>query len=123
MKAKYRFQWYQDIYNSMPKILGAAREAAKKLGLDKLKGKIGLYPGSSSCPGPLPNYVLDAIIKANQTPILPMREVEDNLRELIKDIYGDDYDAAVTNTCEAALRVCFETLFAPPTLRKGDAQP
>ena len=50
-----------------------------------------------------------------------MREIEDELRELIKDIYGDEYDAAVTNTCEAAMRVCFETLFAPPTLRKGDA--
>jgi hypothetical protein len=121
MKAKYRFQWYQDIYNSMPKILGEAQEAAKELGLDKLKDKIGLYSGSSSCPGPLPNYVLDAIIRANQTPVLPMRKVEDNLRELIKDIYGDDYDSAVTNTCESALRVCFETLFAPPTLRKGDA--
>ena len=121
MKPKYRFQWYQEIYNNLPKILEEAGKAAKELGLDKLKNKIGLYPGSSSCPGSLPKYVLDAIIKANQTPVLPVREVEDELREVIKDIYGDEYDAAVTNTCEAALRVCFETLFAPPTLRKGDA--
>lgn len=121
MKPKYRFQWYQEIYNNLPKILEEAGKAAKELGLDKLKNKIGLYPGSSSCPGPQPKYVLDAIIKANQIPVLPMREVEDELREVIKDIYGDEYDAAVTNTCEAALRVCFETLFAPPTMRKGDA--
>ncbi|TET69949.1 MAG: hypothetical protein E3J44_06900 [Candidatus Aminicenantes bacterium] len=121
MKPKYRFQWYQEIYNNLPKILEEAGKAAKELGLDKLKNKIGLYPGSSSCPGSLPKYVLDAIIKANQIPVLPVREVEDELREVIKDIYGDEYDAAVTNTCEAALRVCFETLFAPPTLRKGDA--
>ena len=121
MKPKYRFQWYQEIYNNLPKILEEAGKAAKELGLDKLKNKIGLYPGSSSCPGSLPKYVLDAIIKANQIPVLPMREVEDELREVIKDIYGDEYDAAVTNTCEAALRVCFETLFAPPTMRKGDA--
>ena len=121
MKPKYRFQWYQEIYDNLPKILEEAGKAAKELGLDKLKNKIGLYPGSSACPGSLPKYVLDAIIKANQTPVLPMREVEDELREVIKDIYGDEYDAAVTNTCEAALRVCFETLFAPPTLRKGDA--
>ena len=121
MKPKYRFQWYQEIYNNLPKILEEAGKVAKELGLDKLKNKIGLYPGSSSCPGSLPKYVLDAIIKANQIPVLPMREVEDELREVIKDIYGDEYDAAVTNTCEAALRVCFETLFAPPTMRKGDA--
>jgi hypothetical protein len=121
MKPKYRFQWYQEIYDNLPKIIEEAGKAAKELGLDRLKDKIGLYAGSSSCPGSLPKYVLDAIIKANQTPVLPMREVEDELREVIKDIYGDEYDAAVTNTCEAALRVCFETLFAPPTLRKGDA--
>lgn len=121
MKPKYRFQWYQEIYDNLPKILEEAGKTATELGLDKLKNKIGLYAGSSSCPGSLPKYVLDAIIKANQTPVLPMREVEDELREVIKDIFGDEYDAAVTNTCEAALRVCFETLFAPPTLRKGDA--
>jgi hypothetical protein len=121
MNPKYRFQWYQEIYNNLPKILEEAGKAAKEMGLDKLKNRIGLYPGSSACPGSLPKYVLDAIIKANQIPVLPMREVEDELREVIKDIYGDEYDAAVTNTCEAALRVCFETLFAPPTLRKGDA--
>ncbi len=121
MKPKYRFQFYQEIYDNLPKILEEAGKAAKELGLDKLKNRIGLYPGSSACPGPLPKYVLDAIIKANQTPVLPVREVEDELREVIKDIYGDEYDAAVTNTCEAALRVCFETLFAPPTMRKGDA--
>ncbi len=121
MKAKYRYQWYQEIYDNVPKILEEAGRAAKDLGLDKLKDKIGLYPGSSTCPGPQPNYILDAIIKANQVPVLPMRKVEDELREVIKDIFGDEYDGAVTNTCEAALRVCFETLFAPPTLRKGDA--
>jgi hypothetical protein len=121
MRPKYRFQWYQQIYDNLPEIIEEAAKAAKELGLDKLKNKIGLYPGSSACPGSLPEYVLDAIIKANQIPVLPMREVEDELREVIKDIYGDEYDAAVTNTCEAALRVCFETLFAPPALRKGDA--
>ena len=121
MQAKYRYQWYQQIYENIPKILDEARKAAIELGLDKLKDKIGLYPGSSSCPGSLPNYVLDAIVKANQVPVLPMRKVEDELREVIKEVYGDQYDGAVTNTCEAALRVCFETLFAPPTMRKGDA--
>ncbi|MDH5405128.1 MAG: hypothetical protein OEX80_01140 [Candidatus Aminicenantes bacterium] len=121
MKPKYKFQWYQEIYNNIPKIIEEARKAAKELDLDKLKNKIGLYPGSSSCPGSLPSYVLDAIIKANQIPLLPMRKVEDELREVVKDIYGDEYDAAATNTCEAALRVCLEILFAPPTMRKGDA--
>ena len=121
MKRKHRFQWYQEIYQNIPRIREEAQEVGRQLGLHKVKNKIGLYPGFSSCPGSLPKYVLDAMIKANQIPVLPMRKVEDELREIIKDIYGDEYDAAVTNTCEAALRVCFETLLAPPTMRKGDA--
>jgi len=121
MEAKYRYKWYQEIYDNIPKIHAEARKIAAEFGLGKLKDKIGVYPGSSTCPGSLPNYVLDAIIKANQVPVLPMRKVEDELREVIKDVYGDEYDGAATNTCEAALRVCHEILFAPPTMRKGDA--
>jgi len=121
LKTKFKYQWYQEIFNNIPKILEEARKVGKELGLDQLRDRIGLYSGSSSCPGSLPNYVLDAIIKANKIPILPMRRVEDELREVIKDVYGDDYDGAAVNTCESGLRVAFETLFAPPTMRKGDA--
>lgn len=121
MKVKYRFQFYKEIYRNIPKIHQEAREAAKELGLEKLHGKVGLYVGSSSCPGPLPKYVLDAIIEANKVSVYPLSKVEDQIRELVKDIYGDEYDVAVTNTCESALRVSFEALFAPPMMRKGDA--
>ena len=121
MAIKYRYQWYQKIYDSIPKIHEEARKEAVRLGLDKLKNKIGLYSGSSSCPGGLPQFVLDAIIAANKTSVLPMRKVEDELREVIKDVYGDDYDGAAVNTCETALRVCVETLFAPPALRRDSA--
>lgn len=117
----HKFQWYQQIYESTPKIHAAAHKAAEELGLGKATGRTGLFPGTSSCPGSLPNYVLDAIVESNKIPILPLRGLEDELRALVKDVYGDEYDAAVTNSCEAALRVCFETLFAPPTMRKGDA--
>lgn len=121
MKPKFKFQWYQEIYKMIPKIHEEAREAAKELGLEQLRGKIGLYCGSSSSPAALPKYVLDAIIEANKIPVYPLSKVEYELRELVKDLYGDDYDVAVTNTCESALRVSYETLFVPPTMRKGDA--
>ncbi|MFW9991868.1 MAG: hypothetical protein ACFFD4_07390 [Candidatus Odinarchaeota archaeon] len=121
MKARYRYQFYQEINDSFPRIRENARKVAKELGLDKVKaGSFGLYPGSSSCPGPLPNYVLEEIITANKS-VIPMRKIEDELRNVVKDIYGDEYDSATTNTCEAALRVSFETLMAPPMMRKGDA--
>ena len=118
---KYKYQWYQEIYDKIPAIVSDAAKVREELGLSDFKNKFGLYAGSSSCPASLPAYVLDAIVEANEHSILPLRRVEDNLREVVKDLYGDDYDAAVTNTCEAGLRASFETLFAPPTMRKGDA--
>ncbi|MFX0174135.1 MAG: hypothetical protein ACFE9L_19820 [Candidatus Hodarchaeota archaeon] len=121
MKGKHRFQWYQEIYENFPRIRDEARHIAREIGLNKIKEDLfGTYPGSSSCPGPLPNYVLDEIVQANKK-VNPMRKVEDDLRSVIKDIYGDSYDGAVTNTCEAALRMSFETLMTPPILRAGES--
>lgn len=121
MRSNHKFQWYQAIYENFPKIREDARQAAIDIGLNKVtENSFGLYPGSSSCPGPLPSYVLNAIVSANRE-VIPMRRVEDELRNIIKDIYGDDYDAAATNTCEAAIRIAFETLMTPPILRKGDS--
>lgn len=56
MEAKHKFQFHKKIYKNIPKIHEEAREAAKEIGLEKLRGKIGLYVGSSGCPGPLPKY-------------------------------------------------------------------
>lgn len=122
MKKKYRYQWYQDIYENIPKIHEEARKYGDELGIRNLNYDVGLYAGSSSRPGNMPSYVLDEIIAANRSGrTLTLREVEDGVREVVKDVYGDEYDAAVANTCEAALRICFETLCAPPALRRGDA--
>lgn len=121
MDFKYKFQWYQNLYEKIPEIVAVAKQTAADLGIDTYKDKIGLYPGSSSCPGALPYFVMEAIIKANEQSLYPLRKIEDELREIIKDVYGDEFDAAVANTAEAGLRVCLEVLAAPPTMRKGDA--
>lgn len=121
MKPKYKFQWYQQIYTNTPLIHKEARQVAKLIGLDKIRDKVGLYPGSSMCPGPLTKYVMKAVIAANEVPVYPLRKAEDELREVVKDIYGEAYDAAIANTCEAGLRVVYDTLFSPPMMRKGDA--
>ncbi len=118
---KYLFQWYQHLYESLPAIREEARAVGKELGIDPALNEFGLYAGSSACAGPLPRYVLDAIERVNRGRIVPMQHLEDELREIVKDVYGDHYDFAVTNTCESALRVSIETLFAPPILRRGDA--
>lgn len=117
----YRFRWYQQIYDAFPDILAEAREFGMKLKVPEFGRDIGLYAGSSSRPGNLPNYVLEEIIKVNRgQETVPLRKIEDELREVVKDIYGDGYDAAAANTCEAALRITMETLCAPPSMRHGD---
>lgn len=122
MMRKYRYQWYQNIFENTSKIHEEARKYGEELGINNLNADVGLYAGSSSRPGNMPNYVLDEIVAANRgRKTFTLREVEDKVREVIKDVYGDEYDAAVANTCEAALRICFETLCAPPALRRGDA--
>lgn len=118
---KYRFRWYQEIYEAFPSILMEAREFGEKINVSGLGRDVGLYAGSSSRPGNLPDYVLNEIIKANRGgTTFPVRELEDELREVVKDVYGDGYDAAAANTCEAALRISMETLCAPPSMRHGD---
>ena len=122
MEELYRYQWYQKIYELTPKIHEEAKAFAKKIGLDKVKDDIGMYPGSSARPGNLPSYVLDEIIKINRGGKVPgVRGIEDQLRNVIKSIYGDEYDAVAANTCEACLRIAMSTLFQPPTMRLGDA--
>lgn len=121
MGPKYRYQFYQNIFEEIPQIKRDSAIAGEELGLAKLKGRVGLYTGSSSTPAPMAKYALDAIVESNKVPILPIRKIEDKLRMVVKDIWGDDHDAASAATCEGALRICFETLFAPPTMRKGEA--
>ena len=117
----YKFQWYQSIYDSFPGIVEEARRYGEEIGTLKLKQDIGLYAGSSARPGNLPDYVLDAIVEANRGgKTYPVRVIEDELREVVKDVYGDEYDAVAANTCESLLRLTLETLCAPPSMRHGD---
>jgi hypothetical protein len=120
MAQALRHQFYQSILTAIPAIEKEAQAAAKELRLSKYKGRYGTYQGSSSTPGRLPDYVLDAIVTANRDEVAPARRYADGIRELVKHVYGDEYDVCVTNTAEAALRVTYETLMAPPTMRKGE---
>jgi hypothetical protein len=116
----YLHQWYQSLYDAIPDIEREAADFAQAEGLDRFAGAVGTYQGSSGCPARLPDYVMDAIAEANRVDVLPAVQIADEMRVLVKDVYGDEYDVCVTNTAEASLRVAFETLVAPPSMRKGD---
>jgi hypothetical protein len=104
MTQRLRHEFYRDILQAIPAIEADARAEAEKLDLLRHKGRYGTYQGSSSTPGRLPDYVLDAIVAANRDEVVPARRYADAIRELVKHFYGDDYDVCVTNTAEAALR-------------------
>ncbi|WP_375573117.1 hypothetical protein ABWH92_06185 [Ahrensia marina] len=116
----YLHDWYQSLFEQISDIEAEAAAFAEAEGLTAYAGGIGTYQGSSGCPGRLPSYVLDPIVEANKVDVLPAVEIADKMRALVKDVYGDSYDVCVTNTAEASLRVAFETLVAPPTLRRGE---
>ncbi len=52
--------------------------------------------------------------------VVPLAKLVDDIREIVKSVYGDEYDAAPTSTCEAGLWVAFDSLFSPPALGRGD---
>jgi hypothetical protein len=118
----HRHEWYQALFEKTPLIEREARDFGRSIGLDHFAGNIALYSGMSSSPAPLPDYVLDAITAANRGTIGSVRSIEDQIRNLVKDAYGDRFDCAVVNSCEAGLRVAIETLIAPPILRRGEAR-
>lgn len=119
-KPKYKFQMYKNLQANIPNIYAEAKKAADELGVPKeLRGKFGLTGAISGCPAPLRKDIMEAGEKAGRE-VVPLAKYVDEIREIVKDVYGDEYDAAPTSTCEAALWVSFDCLFTPPNLGRGD---
>jgi len=111
---------YKRLLHNKSKILAEARKAADEIGIPKdLRGRFGSSPASSPCPGPLIKDVLDAVDAASRE-VIHLGPLVDQLREIVKDVYGDEYDAAPVSTCEAALWLAFDVLAAPSMLGRGD---
>ncbi len=54
------------------------------------------------------------------TKIIPNKILDEEVREIVKDVYGDEHDGVALNTCEAALWVSFDVLATPPMQGRGD---
>lgn len=110
---------YKRLLDNKSKILAEAREAAKEIGIpEELKGTFGASPAGSPCPGPLFKEIADAVDEASRK-VLHLGPLVDEIRVLVKDVYGDEYDAAPTSTCEGALYLSFEVLATPPMMGRG----
>jgi len=119
-KFKFKFQMYKHLQANIPNIYDEAQKAAEKIGIpDEIKGKFGLTGAISGCPAPLRDDVLEAGEKEAKK-VVPLAFYVEQMREMVKEVYGDEYDVCPVNTCEAGLWVTFDTLCTPPNLGRGD---
>ena len=118
---KYKFQMYKHLQANIPNIYAEARKAADEIGIpQELRGKFGLTGAISGCPAPMRRAVQAAAEKGGKE-VIPLSKLVEEIREIVKDVYGDEWDVCPINTCEAGLWVAFDVLFTPPSMGRGDA--
>ncbi|MEY4385825.1 MAG: hypothetical protein RLY20_1108 [Verrucomicrobiota bacterium] len=121
MSSQYRFQFYKALHQKMPAIYAEAKKFADDIGITpEMKGKVGLTGAVSSCHALLTREVSQAIEDASRK-VIENKFLIEEIREVVKDVYGDCFDAAPTNTCEAALWTSFDALITPPITGRGDS--
>ncbi len=119
-EVKFKFQMYKRLQQRIPQIYAEAKKVAEELKIpSELKGAFGLTGAISGCPSPLREDV-EKFMTEESKKVVPLAVYVDQIREIIKTYYGDEYDAAPVNTCEAGLWVTFDCLFTPPMQGRGD---
>jgi hypothetical protein len=117
---QHKFELYRRLQKGAEAIYTEARQASDQLGLsDELKGQVGLTGAVSNLHGLLTDRVSVAI-ESGARRAINSADLDDRVRGLVKDHYGDEWDAACISTCEAALWVAIDTLFTPPFTGRGD---
>jgi hypothetical protein len=87
---KYRYHLYRHLKQSLPKILEEARKAADEIGIPKeWRGKFGLTGAISGCHGLISKEV-DEANSAVAREVIPNRVFADEIRDIVKDYYGDE---------------------------------
>jgi hypothetical protein len=118
-KWEFKYQLYKHLQEHSQDIYADARKAASEIGIeDEIKGGLGLTGAVSACHGFLRKEVSNAMDAVAQK-IVSSATLDEAIREVVKQHYGDEYDAALVNTCEAGLMVSFDVLCMPPTLGRG----
>lgn len=119
-KWDFKYQVYKHLQANQAAIYAEVRQAAEEMGITpEMRGNIGLTGAVSGCHGLLSREV-DAAIADVSRRVIPSAVFDEKIRDVVKSYYGDEYDAALISTCEAALAVSFDVLCMPPTLGKGD---
>lgn len=119
-KYQYKFQMYKDLQLNIPQIYADAKKAADEIGIPKeIRGKFGLTGAISGCPAPLRKDIMEASEKGGHE-VIPLATLVEQLREVVKSVYGDQWEPIPVSTCEAALWMTYDSLMTPPNLGRGD---
>lgn len=115
-----RVELYTRLIEQCNKLLEDAAVIGRRIEADcPTEKSLGTSGAGSAFPGMMREDVIDAIAKAARSHVSP-KALGDELRMLVKSVYGDDYDVAATASCEAALGVVYDALLTPPQLGRGD---
>ncbi len=119
-KFEYRFQLYKHLQANAANIYSELRKAGEEMGItQEMKNNIGATGAISGCHGLLSRAVSEAM-HGYARKVVHSSVLDEELREVVKSYYGDEYDAALTNTCEGALVICYDVLYAPPMAGRGE---
>ena len=119
-KFKYRFELYRHLQKNIPNIYAEAKKAADEIGIPAdIRGKFGLTGSISGCHG-IPHKEVRQALEDTATQVISNNGLDEEVREIVKSVYGDEYDAVAVNTCEAALWASFDVLATPPMMGRGD---
>jgi len=116
---KHRFQLYQGLEDRRERILERLRRVPEEIGRPaELAGQLGLLGGSGLHAAPR-EEVLQAINEGSRA-LVGAKSLNARLRTIIKDHYGDEWDAIALSTGEAALQVVVDVLMSPSLSGRGE---
>ena len=96
------------------------REAAADALPEALRGIVALTGSQSVRPAFLLPEIVDAIA-AGARSATGLTTYLEEIRDRVKQHYGDDFDAVPVATCEAGLWLCLELFATPPIAGRGDS--
>lgn len=118
-RPKHRFQRYQELLAARAAILADFRALAESFDTGGFrKAKVGMLGGSGS-PPLLGERVRTAITEGSQK-LVSLSSLDDRIRTLVKDAYGDEWDAVAVSSGEAGLWITIDTLVSVPLAVRGE---
>jgi hypothetical protein len=115
----FRHHIYRRLGQNKAEFLKRVQALAREVGMpSQLHGAVGLTGSNSARPAYLRPDIIAKMAEGARSPKNLVAYVEE-IRDVVKEGYGDDFDALPINTCEAALWVTLDTFAAPPLAGRG----